>query len=912
MFTTKETPAYQQEEKPKKSKVLYKLMSWFLVLALLMLLASLVVSTFFGDKINKLIVEELNKQFKTEIEVNKFDLNIWNAFPEVSAELLQVKIPDTQGGILLEAETMSFRFGLSGLFKSKVDIKKVVAQNGALTIHLDGKGHGNYNVFKEKKSKASSDNEFSLNVQEAILKDFEFIFSNKSKKQTSRMWIDMASFSGDFESKRFSLKSIANLKADFFELDGKQYVKGQQIQYDALLDVDLKNRIYEFQKMNIFIDNNAFELTGDLSMDDKSTTYNLDLRSEKGNLKSVMAFLPEEQQEQFKDISSTGTFHFDMSIIGVQNEKENPKLDAKIMLRDGEVNSPLLDSSVKDVSFTCIFNNGKSNNSKTSFLEINKFKGYFNKELTELDLKVKNFDDPHLNLALNGVIPIEQIRKFLKNDQIIDGSGELEFHDFEIDGELKDMRSSRYISKVKASGRLVFDDASLTYREETIVLDRGELILKGNKLQAKKVKVEGFGSVFKFNGAFENLIPVLVADKENSNNTELLFNANVVADKLDVKRIVDLFNESDESETKEKQAWHNSLSELLNGTINVDIAQLSYDKLYGEDFEGAIDFESNEMTLSGDVATMKGDMSMEGRFYLDEKPRLKANLTCDEIDIKQFFNQANNFGQDVITYKNLRGKLNSNISIGAYWDEQGNFLQKKLKVLASVNVKDGELLGFKLLEDFADYIKIQDLRRIKFSEVQNWIEVRNEEIKIPVMFIRSNAANISVSGSHSFDHYLKYNIKLNAGQVLMNRLKKYDRSLKPHKAKNKGFNLHYAIRGPLDNYKFRKDRKEVLKQFTLSELHKKRIKKALDKEFGGKAIKEAQNMDDLEEQVDKKEEAEIEQSIKAEKAKIIKEVKAIEQVEKKEEPIEIPEYDEEAVGKEVEFVWDRKKKRSGD
>ena len=911
MFTTKETPTYQQEEKPQKSKFLYKLMSWFLVLALLMFLASLVVSTFFGDKINKVIIEELNKQFKTEIKVEKFDLNIWNAFPEVSAELLKVKIPDTQGGTLLEAKTISFRFGLMGLFKSEVDIKKVVAQDGALTIHLDGKGNGNYNVFKENKSKSKSNSEFSLNVQEAILQDFEFIFSNESKKQTSRMWIDMASFSGDFESKRFSLKSIANLKSDFFELDGKQFIKGQAIQYDALLDVDLKKRVYDFQKMNFFIDNNAFELLGDLSMDDKTTTYNLDLKSEKGNLQSVLAFLPEEYQDQFKDINSTGTFLFDMSIKGRQNDKENPDINAKVKLRDGKIISSLLDVPIKDVSFTSTFSNGSLKNNKSSSIEIKKFKGYFNKELTEMDLKLKDFDDPHLTLSLDGVIPIEQIRKFLKNDQIIDGSGELEFHGFEIDGDLDDMRSSKYFSKVKAEGRVVFDDASVTYKKETIVLDRGEMIVKGNKIQAKKVKVEGFGSNFKFNAAIENLIPIIVAEDKTSNKTELLFNANVIADKLDVKRIVELFNESEESASEEKQAWHNSLSDFLNGTINVDIAELTYDKLYGEDFEGAIDFESNEMTLSGDVETMKGDMSMEGRVYLDEKPRLKANLICDEIDIKQFFNQTNNFGQDVITHKNLRGRLNSNISIGAYWDEQGTFLRKKLKVLSSVNVKDGELIGFKLLEDFADYIKIKDLRRIKFTEMQNWIEVRNEEIKIPVMFIQSNAANLSISGSHSFDHYLKYNIKLNAGQVLMNRLKKHDRTLKPQKAQNKGFNLHYAIRGPLDNYEFRKDRKEVLKQFKLSALHKKRIKKALDKEFNGKVIQQSKNTEDWEEKIDKKEAQEIEKSIQVEKAEIIKEVKAIEKVEKAEAPIEIPEYDEGAVGEEIEFVWDKKKKRKG-
>ncbi|NJK83011.1 MAG: hypothetical protein HC912_03540 [Saprospiraceae bacterium] len=154
-------------------------------------------------------------------------------------------------------------------------------------------------------------------------------------------------------------------------------------------------------------------------------------------------------------------------------------------------------------------------------------------------------------------------------------------------------------------------------------------------------------------------------------------------------------------------------------------------------------------------------------------------------------------------------------------------------MLAELNIKDGELLDFELFKSFSTYIKTKDLERIRFTDLTNWLEVRNSKIYIPVMFIQSNALNLMLNGLYSFDYEFDFNMKINAGQVMANRIRGHDPSLTPLPAKKKGwFNLYYKIYGKDDDYKYESARRTVLEEFERSERRREQIRSTLEREFG--------------------------------------------------------------------------------
>ncbi len=840
-----EKPTYvQQTKQPSIMKRFFRKFLWISVMIIgLFILFAVVVAAFFEDTISQRLLKEINKSLKTELTVNEFELSLLSGFPKASANLNEVILKDTKNGNLLEAANISFRFGLFSLFSSTIKVHSVVISNGALYVAVDKKGVGNFDVLKSSDNDSEASSSFSISLQEAILNHIDLIYTDEQNEQDVRFMVNDALFSGEFASDRFSLASNANIETNFVDIEGTRFLAGKTIDYDATIDVDLVKSLYNLQDVKVGVESNEFQLNGTIETQGLGTDFDLNLTAEDGSVESVVQLLPEEYLAYVGDFQSTGTFLFNSTIKGRFSPQTNPAINVNFGLRDGRISSPRLDNSLKDVSFNAIFTNGKYKTNKSSFFEMKNFKAYFNRELTESYLKVSDLSDPKIDFKIDGSIPLGTVYGLFNMPTITDGDGEVEFKNIAIDGRLSDMQSVSRIYKVSSSGELEFDDAELTINEEDMIVDRGKLILENNNLKVDGVKIEGAGSEIILDGNFNNLIPVLFADSLNSKDAELQFKANLDADKMDLARLISLTEtpvEEDEvseevydsvmvAQTQERER----LTKFLKGTFDANIKEFTYNKINGEAFDGSLSFDNNEMEIDGDVVIMDGTMNVEGKVYFEDKPRLKANLIFEEIDANQFFYQCENFGQSTLTSDNLRGDLNSHMTINAYWDEKGAFLDEKLRVLAGISIKDGELRRFKMLEEFSNYINVKDLRNIKLVNMQNWLEVRKGKIYLPVMFIQSNALNLTMSGEHSFEHDMDYALKINAGQVLFNKFKKHDPRLKPQKAKKKGwFNLYYRITGNLDDYDTRSSKRQVQQAFVNSDRHKKEIRRILEKEFG--------------------------------------------------------------------------------
>jgi hypothetical protein len=230
---------------------------------------------------------------------------------------------------------------------------------------------------------------------------------------------------------------------------------------------------------------------------------------------------------------------------------------------------------------------------------------------------------------------------------------------------------------------------------------------------------------------------------------------------------------------------------------------------------------------------MGGSILLDGNAFFEEKPRLKARFTTKNLDLREVFRQFDNFGQATILDKNLRGRLDARVAVDGFWDEKGVFDEKKMRVLAEMTGRNGELVDLAMLKDFSKYIHVEDLERVKFTEIQNFLEISKEKIYLPAMFIQSNACNMTISGTQTFDDKIDYHFKVNAGQVLLNKMKKHQKDLDPQPEKDGLFNLYYTMCCHLDKYEVNRDKKGVKEAFEKSESRKKIIEAALNSEFAG-------------------------------------------------------------------------------
>jgi hypothetical protein len=198
------------------------------------------------------------------------------------------------------------------------------------------------------------------------------------------------------------------------------------------------------------------------------------------------------------------------------------------------------------------------------------------------------------------------------------------------------------------------------------------------------------------------------------------------------------------------------------------------------------------------------------------------------------FNECNDFGQQEITQKNLNGKLSGEINFVGVWSSNFRCDLNKLYVLSKIKVSNGELLNYEPLNALGKYIDVNDLRNLKFADLDNTIEIKNKTIFIPQFDVKNNALNITLSGTHSFNNIVDYRMKIKLSELLKNKRKKLSNEFNEEEVTaDRGVNLYISMKGPIDNISITYD-KLGTKQKITQELkqEKQNIKEILKKELG--------------------------------------------------------------------------------
>jgi hypothetical protein len=201
------------------------------------------------------------------------------------------------------------------------------------------------------------------------------------------------------------------------------------------------------------------------------------------------------------------------------------------------------------------------------------------------------------------------------------------------------------------------------------------------------------------------------------------------------------------------------------------------------------------------------------------------------------FEQFENFGQDNLKDKNLKGILCSDVQFVSVWSSDLKICMDKIYANADITIEKGELIDYISADKLSKFLKIKDLSDIKFSALQNHIEIKNKKIFIPEMQINSNAINITGSGTHTFDNKIDYHLKILLSELLAKKAKKA-------KKENEEFgiveddslgrtSLYVHITGTVDRPVFKYDKKKVKKKIKNDiKKEKNNIKKILNEEFG--------------------------------------------------------------------------------
>ena len=213
----------------------------------------------------------------------------------------------------------------------------------------------------------------------------------------------------------------------------------------------------------------------------------------------------------------------------------------------------------------------------------------------------------------------------------------------------------------------------------------------------------------------------------------------------------------------------------ISANISLKINNASINRFQMSDFESSFILNKGEVKLKDiELKSMSGEAS--GEITFNQTPslnwRLITTANLNSIDVRQLFYEFENFGQNTMKHNHIRGTTNSEVYIRTEWDSSFNTISDNIYAFLDVKIIDGELIEFEPMMQLSEYISLEELKRIRFSTLQNQLEIKNRIIEIPHMKIFSSAMDVEGSGTHTFDNEIDYQIEFSLKDVLNKKFRK--------------------------------------------------------------------------------------------------------------------------------------------
>lgn len=794
------------------------------------------------DQLKKYAIQEVNVFLKSELEAKQLDVSFWRTFPKVSLALHEVSLSDPLNRKLnvLKAQHVYLGFDLYDVLKEQYRINYIELDSGNLLLYSDKKGRNNFDVLKETDATEKSKKPFSFELKKVILTKMQLEFENENNGFRIDTYLDEAKFAGKFTDTKFNLSLILSGFAKQIKTASLQLVKNKSIRLDTEIAVDQESQKFTINKGEFALNKLALALQGWVQTGKKQNELNLDFKANKISIQDLLFTLPISLPESFLSYKSEGKVFFDGSVKGRFSDTKQPKVQIKFGVEQGSLLEPNSGIKLENIELAGSFVNGSD-----AKIDIPTFSASLPGSKVNGSLRLENFDNPLVLLALNGEAKMDELQKFFQMDDIKSVSGNATFA-LKLKGKKSGETWNWRFPENEGAVSLNIPKVIVSYLKvplQNILLDAK---VNGQDLKLEKCGLTIEKSDLNLQGVLPNLIHFILAE-----NALLQANLQLKSNYLNTANLL-IYDSSDPREADEKP-----LDYLINLSLSAN--ELVHERMQAKNCQAQIvlkpDYISFQQTS---LQTAKGSVQLKGEFAkTNNQYVLVSNSSLTGIDIGEILTAFDNFGQSDLNSKNTFGNITASAEFKIVWDLNMNLLPEKLVMLADMSLKNGSLLQYKPLLALSKFIDVNELNNLKFSELKNTITIKDKIMHMPAMEIKSNAFNLLLSGKHTFSNELDYKVKVSLSELLAKKRKQKQSEFEEEDVKTRGINLYLSIKGPANNLKFEFDKrgaKEQLKQDI--KVEKELIKDILKQELG---IKKDSSLKKIEKKNDNNNELEFEE-----------------------------------------------------
>jgi hypothetical protein len=746
-------------------------MTMILIIAISVLLFS--ASLLLQDKVAEAILNSFNKSLSTKFDIGSVRLSFLRKFPKASLELKNVVVYSSPNfnseqfiGIntdtLITAKAVSVEFKITDILKGNYNIDRIGAKDGNVNLYSDISGFVNYDV--SVKSDNPGNEAITINLERINIDNIKASYNNIATKLIIKAVISNGRLKSRISGDKIDFSAVAETEINSFQLYNTCITK--PIKADLDLKLISTREGVRINEGLLEVENIIFGVNGFISEND---LLDLNLTGQNVDLSKIRKYLPEKYLNQVSDYNPSGILSVDCKIKGPLTRTRNPHIEIKYDLSNGQITYGKSGLTINNLSFSGHFSNGSRNLPETSSFSFIDIKGRLGSAEYSGSFAISGLDRPKSSFILKGRVYPQEIKEFFNLQDISEAGG---YSDVDIKmttdiWPLNKLTISDLIDS-KPIAALSFNTFSIGYKNNQILFRN----ISGNCSYGETVIAENLSLNYKdqdimINGEFRNL-PEWLTGKP----VRLIARADISMNKL----IPEAFFENKtapENDSLVKKAFTFPGDVLFN--INFSIGSLDYKTFSAREIKASVNYKPRVLTFKSlNMNSLNGAISGDGFILQNNSKSIMArgSFSLFKIDVNSAFNTFHNFGQDFIRAENLSGDLSGTLSVLVPLDSMLKTQFKTLTAEGKYTLENGALINFDPVKELSAFIELSELENIHFEKLENDFFIKNNFVYIPQMDVKSSAADLSVSGKHSFDNDYEYHVKILLSELLSKKRKK--------------------------------------------------------------------------------------------------------------------------------------------
>ncbi|KQM63834.1 hypothetical protein ASE74_11720 [Pedobacter sp. Leaf216] len=741
-------------------KISLKILSVFVILIILTWLAGAFYISRNKKEVLASILSQLNKNLNGKITATSMEPTLLKSFPGVSVSLNGVLLRDSLWAQhkhdLLKAQDIDVSLNVLSLIVGNINIQQIAINNADIYIYTDTTGYSNTSIFKSKPKTAekSTSKSSALEIKKIDFNKVNLVLDNKKRFKLFNFNIDQIQGRMEYPDSGWTGKIKLATKVNSFAFNTRKgsFLKDKTLSgmLKAHYSRDLDAVILSPEILNI--DNHPFKIGAKIELD--KSAFAISIAVDDILFKDVALLLSPNISSKLLKFGIEKPVNIRGNIVDDGSGKYgDPLIKVGITVRNNIVSIPA--GKLTDCNFDGSFTNrdtvGGVIGDENSSIKFHRLTAkYFNAPLKIDTFTVNNLSRPIATGLVTSQFPLSNLNNSL-------GTNDFEFKNGTANLRLyckADIDNFRFTKPV-VSGKIAIADADILYIPRKLHLVKSALNINFNQndLSIQNGHFQLGKSELNVSCSIANFANLYYTAPE-----KILVNLKMSSPQLYLKEFLPFLGPRTAKKTQSggnKKVVSKELSNVLEVSkmnIRLTVDKAIYNNFLAKNLDADISLRGGGIFFNKiSVAHAGGQLSLDGNIMQEAASNsFKINSKISHVSVKDFFYSFDNFGQNTITNKNLKGYLSSLVNISGKISHTGKILPRSINGKVVFNLNNAALVNFDPMVKVGKFaFANRNLSNVEIKNLDGTLTIKGDKVEISPMLVNSSALNFNVKGTYA-------------------------------------------------------------------------------------------------------------------------------------------------------------------